>query len=376
MRTACGPGEKFDTVVSNSHTWHQGAVEPGARPSGVRASRASAADVAHLYAHFGEGARRHLQHFGASRADLDDLVQEVFLVLHAKREQLPSIRPFDPWLREVCRRVAAGERRRAHRRREVVSGEPPEWPDDSLASDVVVEESRRAEQLHRALSQLDEHERDLVALRELGNLPLEDVAELTHADRKTVRKRLGSALKRLTRLVGGAPVPANLERITLPSEPPTSAPAFELLIDDPTIRVGLVGSVVIAIWPGVASVHALELLDRAFAQALSSCGGGFAYLAVVEATTRPPDLAARQKIVAMIEAHSSHIRVYATALLGGAAWIAQPIMTGLSLLARPPFPMQYFNGVPLAAEWLCEKHARLSNVGATTLIETTERLRS
>lgn len=352
-------------------------MEQGVRPPGSRVSLANDADVAHLYADFGEGARRHLQHFGASRADLDDLVQEVFLVLHAKREQLPSIRPFDPWLREVCRRVAAGERRRAHRRREVASGEPPDTPDDdSLATDTVVEESRRAERLHRALGQLDEHERDLVALRELGNLPLEDVAELTHADRKTVRKRLGSALRRLTRLVGSAPPLAHLERGSPPSEPPTSAAGFELLIDDPTIRVGLVGSVVIAIWPGVASVHALERLDEAFAQSISRCGGGFAYLAVVEATTRPPDLAARQKIVAMIEAHSSHIRVYATALLGGAAWIARPIMTGLSLLARPPFPMQYFNGVPLAAEWLCEKHPRLSNVSVTALIETTERLRS
>jgi hypothetical protein len=202
------------------------------------------------------------------------------------------------------------------------------------------------------------------------------VAELTHADRKTVRKRLSGALRRLTRLVGSAPPPAPLERSGPPRESPTSAPGFELLIEDPSIRVGLVGSVVIAIWPGAASVHALERLDEAFQQAVARCRGGFAYLAVVEATTRPPDLAARQKIVAMIEAHSNHIRVYATALLGGAAWIARPVMTGLSLLARPPFPMQYFNGVPLAAEWLCEKHPRLSNVSVGTLIETTEHLRS
>jgi RNA polymerase sigma-70 factor, ECF subfamily len=364
-------------VVANSHTCLIGEVKPGLRQSGSRSGRRTSVDVASLYADFGEGARKHLQSFGASSADLDDLVQEVFLVLHAKREQLASIRPFDPWLREVCRRVAAGERRRAHRRREVVNGEPPDTADDnSVATDTVVEESRRAEQLHHALGQLDEHERDLVALRELGDLPLEDVAELTHADRKTVSKRLGSALKRLTRLLQSAPPPAPLERSRPPLEPLRSVPAFELLIDDPLLRVGLVGSTAIGIWPGVPTVRAFELLDEAATMVLERCGGGFAYLAVVEATVRGPDLAARQKIISMMEKHSGHIRVYATALLGGGAWIARPVMTGLSLLTRPPFPMQFFNGVELAARWLAEKHPELSNASAATLIETTERLRS
>ena len=51
--------------------------------------------------------RRHLQHFGVRAHDLDDAVQEVFLVLHAKRELVARLRPLDPWLREVCRRVAS-----------------------------------------------------------------------------------------------------------------------------------------------------------------------------------------------------------------------------------------------------------------------------
>jgi hypothetical protein len=148
-------------------------------------------------------------------------------------------------------------------------------------------------------------------------------------------------------------------------------------VHTPAVTIGLVGSVVISIWPSVATVEALQALDDAFEGVLEQFqGGGFAYLAVVDAVSRPPNLAARQKIVAMLEKHSRHIRVYATAIEGDSAWIVRPIMTGLSFLARPPFPMQYFKGVPLAARWLAENHSKLSNVSAATLVETTERLRS
>lgn len=332
--------------------------------------------LALLYQGYADGARRHLQSFGVGPQDLDDMVQEVFLVLHGKRDQLEQIKPFDPWLREVCRRVAAGERRRAHRRREVASGEPPDSADDALPSDRAIELGERAERLHRALAQLDEQGRDLVALHELGDLPLGSVAELVEADRKTVRKRLGAALKRLTRLLGAAPALSGSERRSAPPQPLVGSAEFRLLARHPAITVGLVGSVVIAIWTGTASVEALDVLDETFAIAVEECQGGFAYLAVVEASTRPPNLLARQKIVTMLEKHAGHIRVYATAIQGGAAWIARPVMTGLSFLARPPFPMQYFNGVPLAARWLSETHPRLSNVSASRLVETTERLRS
>jgi hypothetical protein len=78
----------------------------------------------------------------------------------------------------------------------------------------------------------------------------------------------------------------------------------------------------------------------------------------------------------MIQEHAQHIRVYATALQGGTAWIARPIMTGLSLLARPPFPIHFFNGVPSAAHWLAEQHPELCNATAPEIIESAERLRS
>ncbi len=334
-------------------------------------------ELAELYEQHTEGVRRHLRRFGALEQDLDDLLQEVFLVLHAKGETLAAIEPVDPWLREVCRRVAAGDRRRAHRRHEIAFREPPETAHDA-SFDLALEKGEQEERLHRALERLDEQSRDLVALHELGSLPLVDVARLVDADRKTVSKRLGTALRRLTALLRSEP--QNERRVarraqeSASREPLRSADAFRVLAKDATVNIGLVGSAVVAVWHGAATVEALEVLDVQFAQALKVCGTGFAYLAVVEASTRPPNLAARQKIVAMLEQHAHHVRAYATALQGGAAWIARPIMTGLSLLARPPFPMQYFNGVPAAARWLAESHPEVTQASEPQLVEGAEQL--
>jgi RNA polymerase sigma-70 factor, ECF subfamily len=336
-------------------------------------------DLAELYEQHTDGVRRHLRRFGASDQDLDDLTQEVFLVLHAKRQTLSTIQPVDPWLREVCRRVAAGDRRRAHRRHEIAFREPPERAAEA-GFDQALEKGEREEQLHRALDRLDEQSRDLLALHELGRLPLVDVAELVDADRKTVRKRLGTALRRLTTLLRAEPArdarPASVQGATLPSGPPRSAETFRVLAKHATVHIGLVGSVVITVWPGPATLEALELLDVQFARVIQICGGGFSYLAVVEASSRPPNLVARQKIVSMLEQHGRHIRAYATALQGGAAWIARPIMTGLSLLARPSFPMQFFNGVPSAARWLAETHPQLTHASTAAIVESVERLRT
>lgn len=337
--------------------------------------------LAELYRAHAPKIRRHLQRFGVRGHDVDDLMQEVFLVLHAKRQQLRHMVTLDPWLREVSRRVAAGERRRAHRRHEVAYGEPLETADEAGSSDQAFEREERQLRLHHALTQLDEYSRDLVALHEVGNLPLVDVAELVEADRKTVRKRLGTALRRLTTLLGSereqAPTGARATPPTLAQAPrPRNASPFLVLGRHPALKVGLVGSVVIAVWPGAATLDALEMLDVQLARAAEICGGSAAFFAVVEASTRPPDLPARRKLIEMLEDPRGRMSVYAAALEGGAAWLARPIMSGLAFLARPRFAMQYFEGVPRAAHWLVDNYPELTLTTEAALLEAVRALRA
>ena len=84
---------------------------------------------ASTYARFAPYVQRHLARFGVRDADLPDLCHEVFLVVHGKRQQLPAVGRVDLWLREICRRVAAGYRRRAGHQLEVLGCDADEHPD-------------------------------------------------------------------------------------------------------------------------------------------------------------------------------------------------------------------------------------------------------
>ncbi|MEI9949180.1 MAG: sigma-70 family RNA polymerase sigma factor [Pseudomonadota bacterium] len=337
--------------------------------------------LAELYQAHTAPIRRHLQSFGARGHDVDDLVQEVFLVLHAKRELLAQIRPLDPWLREVCRRVAASDRRRAHRRREVAFGEPLDTADEAGGTDSAFEREEQQGRLHHALTQLDEYSRDLVALHEVGDLPLVDMAELIEADRKTVRKRLAAALRRLSALIGSersqAPTFRALGVRPAQADPlPRNAGEFRVLARHPAVNMGLVGSVLIAVWPGAATLEALEVVEQQLARAAEICAGSVAFFAVVEASTRPPNLQARKRLIAFLEDPRRRISVYAAALEGGAAWLARPIMSGLAFLARPRFAMQYFEGVPPAARWLVDSYPQLTFTSEAALLHAVSMLRS
>jgi len=137
----------------------------------------------------------------------------------------------------------------------------------------------------------------------------------------------------------------------------------------------LVGSVVIAVWPGAATLDALEVVEQQLARAVDICAGGVAFFAVVEASTRPPNLQARKKLIGFLEDPRRRISVYAAALEGGAAWLARPIMSGLAFLARPRFAMQYFEGAPRAAHWLVESHAQRTLTNEETLLHAVSMLR-
>jgi RNA polymerase sigma-70 factor, ECF subfamily len=326
--------------------------------------------------------RRHLVRLGVQPADVDDLVQEVFLLAHEKRALLAAVQLVDPWLREVCRRVAAGHRRLAHRRHEVAFGEPPELASEAAAMESELQRGQEEERLLHALGRLDEESRDLVALHRLGPLPLVDVATLVDADRKTVRKRLMTALRRLTHLLGSndgvqdtdSSATDNVQPALSVGQVPDHAP-LEVLAEHPAVQVGRVGAVVIAVWPGRPTLETLELLDAQLAASIELHKSGIAYFAVVEATTAPPSYEARQKIVAMLKDHATDFFAHATALEGGAAWIARPVMTALTLLARPPFVTQFFNGAPSAARWLVENHGATCRASAASILAAVEGLR-
>jgi len=309
----------------------------------------------------GEQVRRTLRRFGVREADLDDLCHEVFIIVHAQREQLAGVDNVPYWLRAICWRVAAGYRRRAHHRREVAVGALPEAPDEVAGTThEEIERLHDRTRLLDALDLLDDSQRELIALHDLGDLPITELARLVGCDRKTAQKRLTMAHRQLAAVLRGelaaraAGQPASQR-----AEPSALVPASAWLSDrlqvidiTPDMNVGRIGNVLLTVWSRSASLEAMERLWDHISDLLETCGGRFTYLATVDAVLRPPEAEARRKIVEILKTFGPFFDAYGTALEGRTSRIVQPVMTGLAMLTRPQFPMRFLLGVPAAAEWI------------------------
>lgn len=309
---------------------------------------------------------------------MPDLCHEVFAILNQHSDRLDEIERIDLWLREVCRRAAGGYRRRPQNAREVLMTNADlsaklDVPDPVAADDPLLGLDGN-DRLTFALDRLDDESRDLLALHDAGDMPLTELAKLVDHDRKTVRKRLEAARRRLSQLLdqdgtgaagtgagagASTPRPSNqaLAGRTLEG-PPRYAGELEVVTVTPNLSMGLLGNIVIAIWPGVADLESIELLSTEGPKLIDRCGGKIGYLSVVESDVRPPPLPARQRIVRALDEMGPHVLAYATILLGGMAWIARPIMSGLVVLSRPRFPMRFFSSMSSGSDWLCAHYAR------------------
>jgi RNA polymerase sigma-70 factor, ECF subfamily len=95
---------------------------------------------------------RTLYRMGVRPPHVEDVYQEVFLVVHRRLHTFNGQCAITTWLYEICFRVAAGYRRKAHFRREELV---PDWSElDGLTSHAPSPErqlvaARQAEQLER-----------------------------------------------------------------------------------------------------------------------------------------------------------------------------------------------------------------------------------
>lgn len=186
------------------------------------------------------------------------------MVVHDRVTELAEIDRLDLWLSAICRRVAAGYRRRAGHRNELLGCEPAveeagvDAPEDGLGANL----QQQLALVRRALNRLDDESRDLLALADVGQMPLTELARLVDHDRKTVRKRLDHARRRVTRLVAQTDDPGRAGpqgpplRITRATSPVMKAQAargreagcaegLEVLHVSPGRNVGVIGNVAI-----------------------------------------------------------------------------------------------------------------------------------
>ncbi|APR87422.1 RNA polymerase sigma factor RpoE [Minicystis rosea] len=170
---------------------------------------------------------RALQGLGVREADLEDVCQEVFLVVHRKLGAFQGRSSIRTWIYGIALHAASEYRRRPHLRREEIAAAPPEQSLPAPQHEAL-ELRRAAQRLDAALARLDDDKRAVFVLYEIEELPMSEVAEAVgcplqtaysrlHAARRLVEEALsaeerGEAERPRTAAAGVAPSSPRLER--------------------------------------------------------------------------------------------------------------------------------------------------------------------
>ena len=135
---------------------------------------------------------RVLRRLGVRHADLKDVCQEVFIVVHGKLPTYNGRCSISTWLWGFCRRKASEYRRTPHVGREDLvealpeQGEPPRQESD-------LDQRAKLRLLDAALATLDEDKRLVFVLYGIEEVPMKEVAEICGCPLQTAYSRYHAA---------------------------------------------------------------------------------------------------------------------------------------------------------------------------------------
>ena len=135
-----------------------------------------------------------VRRFGVSSAAADDLVQDVFIVIHSRLHTLRQPEALRSWIYGIVRRTVSDYRR--SQRARLASGH-------ALASQVdapwvatpfdLAEQNEKVKLLFSLLEDLDEPKREVFMMVELDELTVPEVAEILQIPLNTAYSRLRAA---------------------------------------------------------------------------------------------------------------------------------------------------------------------------------------
>jgi RNA polymerase sigma-70 factor (ECF subfamily) len=163
-----------------------------------------------FYARFKRPVAGNLYRVLGDRIDLDDLVQEVFVIAFRGLDRFRGDARLSTWLYRICVNVALGRIRSRTRKPPPVGVvdldaatqaqtliDRPETPERSL------ERQRDRDRVYRAMAALAPKKRIVLFLHEIEGLDLKDIAYLVDSNPVTVRTRLFYARREFYRILAG-----------------------------------------------------------------------------------------------------------------------------------------------------------------------------
>ena len=156
-----------------------------------------------VFRQHGAAVARWVAALGGPLVDVEDAVQEVFMVAHRRLSEFRGDAKVTTWLFQITRRVVMGQRRRARWRRwlrgsaEDVAGHvatPELGPVEEL------ERRQAAERLYAVLGRMNEKYRTVLVLTKMDGMEADEIARVTGVSGVTVRVWLHRARAQFQRL--------------------------------------------------------------------------------------------------------------------------------------------------------------------------------
>lgn len=146
-------------------------------------------------------------------AKAEDVAQETFLRVHRNADRYRSIAKFSTWIYTIALNVSRNELRNTKRKRLVsldAFGRDPDSdadtggydiPDESALPDQDVERRELRRIFNTAIRKLPERYRTVFILRDVQGLTYEEMAEILHVPKGTVKSRMNRARQKFKELI-------------------------------------------------------------------------------------------------------------------------------------------------------------------------------
>jgi len=144
---------------------------------------------------------RQIYHMVGNVADAQDLTQEAFIKALQRSEQLKDGEKAAHWLSRIATNTALDFLRRHGRYTFCEIEDAPEYECDS-PEDILLRSEER-EYLEESLSVLTPRERAAIVLRDVEDLPAEEVAQRLDCSKATVRSHIANARTKMRKFMSG-----------------------------------------------------------------------------------------------------------------------------------------------------------------------------
>lgn len=133
--------------------------------------------------------------------DAADVAQEAFIRAHRNLKRFDASRPLRPWLLHIAANLARNRRRSLGRYGAMLGRVFTLAPRVAPSAEVENTQAQQSEALWQAIRRLDRRDQQIIYLRYMLELSVEETAQVLDVQPGTVKSRLSRALDRLREVV-------------------------------------------------------------------------------------------------------------------------------------------------------------------------------